>query len=143
MLRPLYPQDIHEAVRWVYPTGGLLLVQQSNYGSPSVHPAAWSLHKTGLQSTKLFTAVQSSSDHARARAQCPEQRHCLTAQVLSALKTSNVTDGAAASQKVRESRPTAILARNCEYCAFGQQLHQRYSTIEFVLTETNLNLHGA
>ena len=79
----------------------------------------------------------------RARAQCSEQRHCFAAQLLSALKTPNVTDGAAVSQKVREARPTAILARNCEYCALGQRLHQRYSTIEFVLTKTNLNLNDA
>jgi hypothetical protein len=53
-------------------------------------------------------------------AQCSEQRHCSTAQLLSALKTPNVTDGAAASQKVREAHPTPILARNCEYCGLGQ-----------------------
>ena len=67
----------------------------------------------------------------------------LTAQLLSAVKTPNVTDGAAASQKVREAHPTAILARNCEYCALGQHLHQRHCIVEFALTETNLNLNGA
>jgi hypothetical protein len=74
----------------------------------------------------------------RASTFCSQQRYCLTARLLSALKTPNVTDAAAASQKVREVRPTAILARNCEYCALGH-LHERYSTVEFELTETNLN----
>jgi hypothetical protein len=82
--------------------------------------------KLGYSPQNCLLPFSRTSDRARARAraQCSKQRHSFTAQLLSALKTPNVTDGAAASQKAREVRPTAILARNCEYCALGQHLHQ-------------------